>query len=341
MNIRSIRKLVGVSAAVMMFLAMGCWGPSEHQMAGRTMGTTYHIKVVAGYFTDLEPVQKKVDTLLEQINQSMSTFRPDSEISRFNTSAEPHKPFEISPHFLRVMLAAQEVYRLTGGAWDGTVHPLVDLWGFGRKNPPTAIPPAEAIQDARLNVGFHQIEIAASGSLEKKNPSVTIDLNSIAKGYAVEQVSILLRQLGYRDFLVEIGGEVHAAGRKSNGDPWRIGINIPRKGAAMDAVYQAVALQDQAMATSGDYRNFYQIDGRSYSHIIDPRTGYPVGNHVVSATVIADNCPLADGLATALIVMGPEKGLHLLNRIEGVEGLIIIENPDGSLKDFRSDGFPR
>lgn len=340
MNIHSIRKLAWVSAAVMIFL-LGCWGPSEHQMAGRTMGTTYHIKVVAGYFTDLEPVQKKVDTLLEQINQSMSTFRPDSEISRFNTSAEPSKPLEISPHFLRVMLAAQEVYRLTGGAWDGTVHPLVDLWGFGGKNPPTAIPSAQAIHDTRQNVGFHQIGISANGFLEKKNPSITMDLNSIAKGYAVEQVALLLRQLGYRDFLVEIGGEVHAAGRKSNSDPWRIGINVPRKGAAIDAVYQAVALQDRAMATSGDYRNFYQIDGQSISHIIDPRTGYPVGNHVVSATVIADNCTLADGLATALVVMGPEAGLNLLNRIEGVEGLIIIGNPDGSLTDFRSDGFPR
>jgi thiamine biosynthesis lipoprotein len=215
----------------------------------------------------------------------------------------------------------------------------VRLWGFGKGDPIDRLPSAQAIRQAKQLVDFSAIEILPGGRLKKHRLGVTVDLASIAKGYGVDQVSVLISNTGFTHYLVEIGGEVYAAGRRTDGKPWRVGINRPRKGGPADAVYRVVALQDQAMATSGDYRNFIVIDGRSYSHIIDPRTGRPVANGVVSASVIAAGCTLADGLATGIMVMGPESGLALLNRLDGVEGLIIVRKPDGTLVNHWSKGL--
>jgi thiamine biosynthesis lipoprotein len=173
----------------------------------------------------------------------------------------------------------------------------------------------------------------------KNLATVTLDLNSIAKGFAVDRVCGLLAAGGYKNYLVEIGGEVYAAGVRADGKNWRVGINRPQKDAAIDEVYKAVSLADQALATSGDYRNFFEIDGVRYSHVIDPRSGYPVSNGVVSVSIIAENCTLADGLATAIMVMGPAKGIQLVNQLNNVECFIIVEKPDGRLIDFYSTGF--
>jgi thiamine biosynthesis lipoprotein len=211
------------------------------------------------------------------------------------------------------------------------VNPLVDLWGFGRSGRADKRPPAEKIEDLLGDIGFDKIEIRDSGALVKRQASVSLDLSSIAKGYGVDQVAEEIRRAGFSDFLVEIGGEVYAAGVRTDGRPWRIGINRPKTDARFDEVYNIVSLRDRAFATSGDYRTFFVQDGVRYSHIIDPRTGYPVANGVVSVSILADNCTLADGLATAVMVMGAENGLALVNRIERVEGLIITERPDGTL----------
>jgi thiamine biosynthesis lipoprotein len=169
--------------------------------------------------------------------------------------------------------------------------------------------------------------------------TVTLDLNSIAKGFAVDRISGLLAAGGHKNYLVEIGGEIYAAGVRADGKNWRVGINRPQPDAAIDEVYKAVSLANRAFATSGDYRNFFEIDGVRYSHVIDPRTGYPVSNGVVSVSIIADNCTLADGLATAVMVMGPEKGIQLVNQLNNVECLIIVETPASRLLDFYSPGF--
>jgi thiamine biosynthesis lipoprotein len=166
-------------------------------------------------------------------------------------------------------------------------------------------------------------------------------LNAIAKGFGVDQISELLAAAGFQNYLVEIGGEVFAAGVRADGKNWRVGINRPRKDAAFNEVYKAVSIANRAFATSGDYRNFFEIDGVRYSHVIDPRSGYPVSNGVVSVSIIADNCTLADGLATAIMVMGAEKGVQLVNRLDNVECFIVIENPDGCLLDLYSPGFDR
>jgi thiamine biosynthesis lipoprotein len=219
------------------------------------------------------------------------------------------------------------------------VNPLVDLWGFGRSGRAGRRPPAEKIEALRSGIGFRKIEIRDSGALVKRRAEVTLDLSSIAKGYGVDQVAGEIRSAGFSDFLVEIGGEVFAAGLRADGRKWRIGINRPKTDARFNEVHQVVSLSDQALATSGDYRNFFIQDGMRYSHIIDPQTGYPVANGVVSASILADNCTLADGLATAVVVMGAEKGLELLNRLEHVHGLIVTESPDGTLTDHVSRGM--
>lgn len=311
----------------------------EHLLSGRTMGTTYHIKIITASATDIAAVQGRIDRRLEQLNQSMSTFRGDSEISRFNRLKILDQPFTISTDFTKVMLAANSINRLTAGAWDGSVNPLVNLWGFGRYGAIDQVPTKAAIADALQKVGFKYIEVSPKGYLKKHHAQVTVDLASIAKGYGVDVVARLIQSLGYGNYLVEIGGEVFAAGRRADGAPWKVGINLPRKGVAATAVYKALDLENLAMATSGNYRNYVEIQGRTYSHIIDPRTGYPVNNGVVSASVVAPNCTLADGLATALMVMGAPDGVALLDRIEKVEGLLVVRRPDGTLEDHGSAGM--
>ena len=282
-------------------------------------------------------LQEKIDRRLEEVNDSLSTYRPESEINRFSRFARAGEEFPVSRDFLEVMKTAARVHALSGGAWDGTVRPLVDLWGFGPL-PPVAEPPASEKIEALLGaVGFEKIEIRPRG-LVKRQASVTLDLSSIAKGYGVDQVAEVIRREGFSDFLVEIGGEVRGGGSRRDGGPWRVGINRPRADAAPDEIYRVAALRDAAFATSGDYRNFFVRDGVRYSHVLDPRTGRPVANGVVSVSVLAPDCTLADGLATAVMVMGAEAGLALLERLEGVEGLVVVETKKG-LEDHVTSGF--
>jgi thiamine biosynthesis lipoprotein len=320
-------------------LPLSCSAEKEVVFSGRTMGTTFHIKVVAGYFKRTSGLQDKIDARLEAINQSMSTYIKDSEISCFNRFADVGKPFQVSDDFFQVFRKAEELYTLTQGAWDGTIKPLVDLWGFGQPKQMHRIPDNDSIQDLLMRVGFDGIRVSAEGALEKKHAALTLDFASIAKGYAVDQVAGLLRSKGIRNFIVEIGGELFAAGVRMNGQKWRVGVNVPDKNASYQDLYSVVRLSNRAMATSGDYRNFFERDGVMYSHIIDPRTGYPVQNGVAGVTIIAPDCTLADGLATALVVIGREKGMALIEQLSNVEGLIIVRDPDGSLRDFPSTGF--
>ena len=324
---------------IMLFLPATSGAKREHLIAGRTMGTTYHIKVVTGASERVDGLKEKIDRRLEAINHIFSTYIDDSEISRFNAFNRAGVRFAVSDDFIQVMKVGRRIYRLSEGAWDGTVNPLVDLWGFGPNQRQPQKPPASQINALMKNIGFDRIRIEEPNFLVKNLATVTLDLNSIAKGFAVDRVCSLLAAGGYKNYLVEIGGEVYAAGVRADGKNWRVGINRPQKDAAIDEVYKAVSLADQALATSGDYRNFFEIDGVRYSHVIDPRSGYPVSNGVVSVSIIADNCTLADGLATALMVMGAEKGIQLVKRLDNVECFIVLETSDGHLLDFYSPGF--
>jgi thiamine biosynthesis lipoprotein len=319
---------------------MGACGlKKEVKLTGKTMGTTYHVTVVGSYFKNLSDLKEGIDKRLEQINQSMSTYRKDSEISRFNAIQDSNADFHPSTDFMAVLGVARDVHRLTKGAWDGTVDPLVNLWGFGRKGRFDRVPPQSEIDEHLANVDFGVIEFREDGTLRKQNQALTLDLASIAKGYGVDCIADFLRGEEFENFLVEIGGEVYASGIRKDGKKWRVGINRPSREAGFDEVYRVVAIRDRGFATSGDYRNFFEFDGQYYSHIIDPRTGWPVHNGVVSVTVIASTCTFADGLATALMVMGTEAGLELVEKLNQVESLIVVRGPDGTLHDHPSSGF--
>ena len=334
---KSVLSLFFVAFLSVIFI--GCNLNKEYLFYGNTMGTTYHIKVVAHGFSNPSHLKDKISQRLDQINQSMSTYIKDSEISRFNQSADVDSTHEISDDFLYVMKASRSLYELTNGAWDGTIKPLIDLWGFTKHTLQPVIPDPTQIKNTLDRMGFDKIIISEKGSLKKRHPLVTVDLASIAKGFGVDAVAWLIRENGYTDFIVEIGGEVYASGRTKEGTAWKVGINTPDKDAAFNMIYKAVDLENKAVATSGDYRNFFEVDGKRYSHILNPRTGYPITNRVVSATIISDTCTFADGLATAIMVMGAKDGLALINRLDHTEGLIITREPNGSFTDHASEGF--
>ena len=328
-----------VACGVLLILAVSACGfKKEIEISGRTMGTTYHIKVVTGFFSRLTGLEEKIERTLKDVNQSMSVYIPGSEISRFNAIRSVDQPFAVSEGFWYVMKVSEQIYHRTGGAWDGTVFPLIRLWKFNAGAKEYRVPLPEEIEGLLPGVGFRHIGLQDSRVLFKQIVPLSLDLSSIAKGYGVDRVAELLRAEGFQDFLVEIGGEVYAAGRKKDGQRWRVGINVPQINAPLDAVYHAVSLENQALATSGNYRNFFEVDGKRYSHVFDPRTGYPVSNNVVSVSIVADTCTLADGLATGVMVMGAEKGLELIHQWDGVEGLIVTQSA-GSLTDYPSKGF--
>jgi thiamine biosynthesis lipoprotein len=329
----------GFMLALILLMLMGCSGRREIRIAGRTMGTTYHVTVIGGYFTSVAALQKAIDARLEAVNASMSTYRPESEISRFNALQEAGTAFPVGEDFFRVMIVSRQLFELTAGAWDGTIDPLVDLWGFGRSERPAATPPDDDIRSRLAHVGFDFIDTPREGVLVKRDPKVTLDLASVAKGFGVDAVADLIHRQGFANFLVEVGGEVFAAGVRLDGRPWRIGINRPEARAPLEQVYKVVLLQDRAFATSGDYRLFFEKDGQRFSHVIDPRTGYPVANGVVSVSVTAATCARADGLATALMVMGVDEGLRLIDSLADVECLIVVRDDKGNLVDHFSKGF--
>ena len=322
-----------------LFLIAAFGHAKETIISGQTMGTTYHIKVVTANSKKTSDLKEKIDKRLEDINKSMSTYRKDSEISRFNALKITGQRFKVSRDFAQVIIESKKLYRLTGGAWDGSIFPLVNLWGFGISERKSRIPPKEEIARLLRDVGFNNIDLVDGRYLLKKKAFISIDLASIAKGYAVDKVAELIKKEDIKNFLVEIGGEVYASGIRKDGQCWRIGVNRPRKEASYDEIYKIVRLKDKAFATSGDYRNFFEVKGKRYSHILNPKTGYPVANGIVSISIIAGTCAFADGLATAVMVMGMEKGLGLVNGLDGAECFIVVRDKNGSFKDFASSGF--
>jgi thiamine biosynthesis lipoprotein len=311
---------------------------TEYTLSGRTMGTFYTIKFLAGKNEDLGSLQTRVDMCLRDINKTFSMFDPESRLSLFNRQ-EMGAEMKVPSDFYTVLSTGQRLYQITHGAWDGTVKPLVDLWGFGTQKTESRIPGPEEIRLAMSRTGFHHIRFLENHTLAK-DADLTLDLSSIAKGYGVDALASLFRAAGIGDVLVEIGGELYAAGKNKKGEPWSVGISRPDKDNSKQDLYQIVRLSNQAIATSGNYRNFFEMNGKTYSHIINPKTGFPVDHHIVSASVIAKDCTFADGLATALMVMPVKEGLNLVNGLEGTECLI-VEKKEGVLESHLSEHFHR
>lgn len=280
------------------------------QIEGATMGTRYHIRWrPATGAADPAALQAAVDARLEALNASLSTYRPDSLITAFN-QAPVGQAMPIDADFQRVLDLARQVHRASDGAFDPTVGGLVNLWGFGwpkPEQPLSRLPDAAAIDAVRGQ--FDAVEQLAPGQLVKRAP-LRLDFSAIAKGYGVDLIADLLRAQGIAHYMVEIGGEVATLGQGPAGGPWRIGIEAPEPGVT-GQVMTRVHLNEAALATSGNYRNFFEIEGRRFSHVIDPVSGYPVAQPPVSVSVLAPSVALADAWATAFMVLDEARGLEL------------------------------
>lgn len=319
---------------LLLFTACGA-RPQVHEFSGQTMGATYNVIVIDpnGAF-DKDALQEAVEATLKEVNARFSNWDPTSEVSRFNRQRTT-APVSVSADFQKVMAAADEVYAASAGQFDVTLAPVVELWGFGAPGRTTQPPDAEAIAAAMENVG--QARVLARGedgaTLRKTNPSASVYLAAIAKGYGIDAVAETLASLGARDFMVEIGGDLKAVGVNAHGEDWRIGVERPD--AADRTIEEIVRVSGLGMATSGDYRNYFEEDGVRYSHIIDAETGRPVTHTTASVTVLAETAMLADAWATALLALGAERGLPIAEE-EAIAALFLARRPGSAYMQFDS-----
>ncbi len=294
------------------------------------MGTTYHVKVVSSKTAEAPALQSDIDSLLADINQSMSTYIPDSEINRFS-----HWPigkvFPASDAFLEVMIMARDIYRLSSGAFDPTVGPLVDLWGFGPTQGNDQVPEDAAIQELLADIGFDKIAIDRESKTITRLHALTVDLSAIAKGYAVDRVSELLTDRKFGNHMVEIGGELRLSGLNAQEKPWQIAIEAPVN--ELGAVQRIVSITEEGLATSGDYRNYFEKDGKRFSHTIDPLTGKPIEHNLASVTVVRKTSAEADGLATAFMVMGVNKAKALADA-EDIAAFFVVKGGSGFQEQY-------
>jgi thiamine biosynthesis lipoprotein len=297
------------------------------------MGTTYNVKFVSVDGVEQQKLKREIDQSLLNINQLMSTYIKDSELSRFNQWRSV-EPFPMSAQTLDVLIEAKRLGVMSAGLLDVTIGPLVNLWGFGPQNRPEKVPTEKLIDTTRQKVGLDKLKIGTTWA-SKSHPDLYIDLSTIAKGYAVDKLAELLQTFSINNYLVEIGGEMRLAGQKASGKPWKIAIEKPE--TEQRSIQKIISVGDNAVATSGDYRNYYEQNGVRYSHLINPTTGYPIKHNLVSVTVIHASSMTADGLATALNVMGKEKALELAEK-DGIAVLLITKEKDG-FTEYTSSKF--
>ncbi len=325
--------------ALVLLLVASCSSSNPSlQITGPTMGTSYSITIPhrpSGI--SASKLESTVKTLLQDINLKMSTYIADSELSLINLSASDSW-LTVSPELYEILTTARQVSAQTDGAFDISVGALVELWGFGPTPPRQDIPVPEEIALALSTTGNKQFELSpVTTSVRKLNSATRLDLSAIAKGYAVDRVADLLEQNRILDYMVEIGGEIRSMGRNHKGESWRVGIEKPV--TDQRTVHSIIILTDQAMATSGDYRNFFNHAGKRYSHEIDPRTGWPVSHKLRSVTVVHDLAMMADALATALMVMGPELAPVFAEK-ENIAALFIISSGSDFIEQHTSRFVP-
>jgi thiamine biosynthesis lipoprotein len=321
------RILIGLIGFVLLLAGAGHAFQSRDVAAidGLTMGTSWRVMLDATNRTAESSLQLAIQDRLDRIEQSMSTWIEDSEVSRFNR-LDSDEWFPVSEDTAVVVTEALRIAQLSQGAFDPTVAPLIRLWSFDAGSQTRQIPTDADIEEARQHCGWQKLEVRRDPpALRKDDPKLQINLSAIAKGYAVDEVSKLLGTYGWPNHLVEVGGEMRACGLKPDGSLWRVGVETPDE--LSRRVHRVLVLKDQSIATSGDYRNFFEVDGQRYSHTIDPETGRPVVHSLASVTVVASNCMQADALATAINVLGPEQGMKLAVQ-EKVSALLIQRDGD-------------
>jgi thiamine biosynthesis lipoprotein len=298
-----------------------------YALSGNTMGTTFNITLVTPPAdADLEKLHTAILEKLEHIENIASTYRPESELSVFNANPSTDR-IKVTPEFCQMVSDALAVSATTNGAFDITVGPLVNLWGFGPTTQDDNLPSDDEVTAARTNVGYQMLgSNCDQGELQKMSAGVYVDLSGWAKGYAVDKIAALLDSEKIENYLVEIGGELRARGHNSEAKKFAIAIEKPLKNNDMN--HTVVRLSDVAIATSGDYRNFYEHDGQRYSHTIDPRTGRPVKHNLTGVTVVTESTAYADAMATALLVLGPEDG-HALAEQLGLASYFLVRTEHG------------
>ena len=324
---RGIILIVVIGAAYRMFISQPEYTLTH--VTGTTMGTIqYNVK----YLGDKAPsFKKEFDSILVAFNQSMSTYIPTSEISVLNQTDILDNPSDM---FMDVLNRSKVIYETTDGAFDPTVGPLVSAWGFGADKKPT-IPDSAQVDSLMMNVGFSKIDI---GSTVRLDSAMYLDFSAIAKGYAVDLIGEYLESKEFYNYMVEIGGEVRSKGVNEKGEIWKIGIEDPIVAMDERKLLAIVHLKDMSMATSGNYRSYYQLGDRTIAHTIDPRTGYNTHHTLLSASVFAEDCMTADAYATAFMVLGVEGSKEILNN-SNLEGFLIYHAENGSLKSFVSEGI--
>ena len=293
---------------------------------GKTMGTTFNVSIVhlKSLKIDIKALKSDIDKLLIAVNQQVSTYIPDSQISQFYDNKTTNW-IEINEDFYHIVAAAQKVSHLSNGAFDITVSPLIDSWGFGAKNNDS--PPSDTkIKELLGNIGYKRLKLnEAKSSIKKEIPSLRIDLSAIAKGFAVDKLSLLLSEKGFPNHLVEIGGELRASGTNQSDKSWRIAVEQPDTSSTI--ANKGIEISNRAVATSGDYRNYFVENGVRRSHIIDPNSGYPITHKLASVTVLHESTMFADAYATAVLVMGEELGKSFAEE-NNFDVLMIIRDDD-------------
>ena len=297
---------------------------------GFTQGTYYRVT----YFAQDSVVKKAdVEQFLHDFLLTASLWEPNSIVSKINDN----QPVELNADFIKIFNIAQNISQISDGAFDITVGDLVNLWGFGNKN--NEQPSDAAIDSLKKFVGYQNIELK-DNQIHKKYPETTLNLNAIAKGYSVDLLSELLKSKGLTSYLVDIGGEIRASGKKPDGKLWSIGIEEPSEDSNLGReVHSIITLTDKSVATSGTYRRYYLKDGIRYSHTIDPKTGYPINHTLLSVTVIAEECITADAMATVFMVIGKDKSMEFIETHPEYQAYFIYSGDDGSIKTDFSDGF--
>jgi thiamine biosynthesis lipoprotein len=309
---------------------------------GETMGSVYTVRISG---TNLPPgkqeaLKQEVEERLREINRQMSHYIPESELSRFNR-VPAGEPFRISAEFAQVMRLAEDLNLRSRGAFDPTLGPLINLWGFGEREVQMNVPSAESLRDALRLTGFKHLRLNARNELVKEIPGLHLNLSAIAKGFGVDAMAAVLRRHGFKNLYASISGEVYASGHNRRGTPWQVGISTPllnwREG---DPVETVLSITGRAVSTSGDYqRYFVSPEGRRLCHILDPRTGQPVQHNLASVTVVADSGALADGLSTTLFVLGADEGLKCIEGFTNAAALFLIRENATSFRQVRSSRF--
>ena len=304
---------------------------------GETMGTSYNIKIVDNLevINNYSYFNNQIDSILQVINFHFSNYIDTSEISLFNNNISI-EPIAVSSELFYLITKSKEIFKISNGNFDITINPLLKLWGFNNDFKIPIIPDSLVIDSVKQYVNSNKL-LLGNQTIQKKDPYIQINLNAIAKGHSVDKISQFFKSKEINNYMIEIGGEIYVSGYNNENQVWEIGIRNPDLDG--NFILNSIQITNKAVATSGVYLDYFSLSDIEYSHLINPQTGYPIKHDLVSAVIIADDCTTADGIATAVMIKGLNKGLEWINTVENIECLLIAKQKNGKFKIAKSNGF--